>query len=909
MTKSRIFFRVIAYVVCLLVGQMNSVIAQTWSPPDDMQGNGSSGTPYEITTAKQLAYLAEYVNTGNGNATSGVYYKLMSNIDLNEYTNWEPIGKSSVSYTTHFKGIFDGNSKEVRNLKINRAEGDCIGLFGYTNNAKIENLGVKNCNVVGKSRVGGLGGYSLRSAIFNCYVTGYISGNDDNVGGLVGYNENTHISNCYSTGHVSGIDNVGGLVGDNYDDSPISNSYSTSITSGNYCVGGLAGHNWKPIISNCYATGNVNGTTCIGGLVGYNNYNSTISNCYASGNINGTASVGGLSGGNSGTIRNCIAANINVKSDWNTIIDANRISTNTGNSSVYSNNYALNTMTLQYNGGNINIVDGSDADGIGKDLATLQSIVFYTTGDNWQNDIWDMVSSTSVWNICNGYELPFLRWQEVVCESTIPYYTITTIADANGVIIPNGTIIVNPGENKKFTFAANSGYEINKLLINNVNIADSIDGGSYTFANITANQTIEVIFKSPIFCGGEGTLASPYLICTVEQLKNFADYVNVGNGNATKDKYYKLINDIDLSKYDWVPIGDNNTSSNITCFQGNFDGNGKMIQNLTINNPTGNSVGLFGCTYNASITNIGIENCNIIASFEIGALVGKNNYYSTISNCYATGSISGNNYYAGGLVGSNYDHSSISNCYTTVNVIGKNSVGGFAGRNDNYSTVSNCYATGDVNGNNYYVGGMIGRNYNNSTISNCYATGNVSSGLDYVGGLVGYNYNAYILNCMAINNIVISRTDITDINRIAGCSLNSVCLNNYSFVNMVLKNSDGNVDITDGLATAGIGKNMDELQNLSFYTSINNWYNNDAWDIDSPPAVWDICDGEGFPFLRWQELDCGGGTTVITEIPTVEEDVQIIGYCNLMGISLPQEPEKGIYIILYDNGTTKKVMK
>jgi hypothetical protein len=38
-------------------------------------------------------------------------------------------------------------------------------------------------------------------------------------------------------------------------------------------------------------------------------------------------------------------------------------------------------------------------------------------------------------------------------------------------------------------------------------------------------------------------------------------------------------------------------------------------------------------------------------------------------------------------------------------------------------------------------------------------------------------------------------------------------------------------------------------------------------------------------------------------------DAKIIGYYSIMGQRLPQAPEKGIYIIQYDNGTAKKVMK
>jgi hypothetical protein len=36
---------------------------------------------------------------------------------------------------------------------------------------------------------------------------------------------------------------------------------------------------------------------------------------------------------------------------------------------------------------------------------------------------------------------------------------------------------------------------------------------------------------------------------------------------------------------------------------------------------------------------------------------------------------------------------------------------------------------------------------------------------------------------------------------------------------------------------------------------------------------------------------------------------KITGYYNLLGIQLPKEPESGVYIIKYDDGTAEKVMK
>ena len=52
---------------------------------------------------------------------------------------------------------------------------------------------------------------------------------------------------------------------------------------------------------------------------------------------------------------------------------------------------------------------------------------------------------------------------------------------------------------------------------------------------------------------------------------------------------YILINDIDLEGYDWAPVGVSGNS-----FTGELNGNGFVIRNLEIDNPTEDRQGLFG---------------------------------------------------------------------------------------------------------------------------------------------------------------------------------------------------------------------------------------------------------------------------------------------------------------------------
>ncbi len=251
---------------------------------------------------------------------------------------------------------------------------------------------------------------------------------------------------------------------------------------------------------------------------------------------------------------------------------------------------------------------------------------------------------------------------------------------------------------------------------------------------------------------GTGTSADPYKISTTDHLKWLSNLVmkETTAGAATVGKYFKLMNDINMTGIDFTPIGGwNSTTTNAPNrrFAGNFDGNDKTISNLTINKPDKNYIALFGYTSNAVIANLGITGAFTGADY-VGGLIG-NQGSGTVSNCSASGTVSakGAGVAVGGLAG--FQSGPMSNCYATVSVsaTGTNAVvGGLVGFQN--STVSNSYATGEVSTLGIVAGGLIGHQ-NSGTISNCYATGAVSatgSGAS-IGGLVGYQNGGTAINC------------------------------------------------------------------------------------------------------------------------------------------------------------------
>jgi hypothetical protein len=463
-------------------------IAVTFKLKGFCGGNGTEGSPYEICDADALAFLASYVNTGNGNATQNVYYVMTADVDLSGTwaagTGWEPIGKwvDFYNYSQAFQGNFDGNGFAVKNMKINRPDTDFIGLFGIVGEANIENLGIKDCDVVGESRVGGLAGAIELCVITNCYTTGSVTAPGYGyVGGLVGVADYSTITNCYSTGTVNGGDggSVGGLVGISESNSEINRCFSTcDVVSKGSDVGGLVGLLGGGVtgtkLINSYATGNATGDYFVGGLVGQNYYG-TISYCYATGNVNSSnRGAGGLVGYHTGNIINCVAANASVTTEPDSDY-INRIVGQANSSSVtYNNNYAFSGMTLIANGEEVTRTNDATVNGQDTYINNLFSSDFYTSSYYWNGAAWDW----NVWTICEWYGMPRLRWQQ---NTNCFYRTVITAAGANGAIEPNGHVRVTPGTTQVFNITPADGYEVNKLMWDNVDKKGDIQNDTYSY--------------------------------------------------------------------------------------------------------------------------------------------------------------------------------------------------------------------------------------------------------------------------------------------------------------------------------------------------------------------------------------------------------------------------------------------
>lgn len=271
-------------------------------------GSGTASDPYLIFYADQLNQVRNFLNR------DGVYFKLMSDIDLTDWieqnnpsNGWQPIGVSSSA----FKGIFDGNNHTISGLTINRPSTENVGFFGYIDAATIKNLTVKG-NVEGGTHVGGICGAAGSVTFSNCNFTQGgsfgIKSHGNNSGGIAGYvTGQLIVSQCSCNATILGNgDNTGGLIGYANDAVTMSNNQVRGNIKGTgLYTGGIIGYIliYEQIsLQKCIATGTVQGNDNVGGVVGgyqrsgYKKTSDEINKCSFVGKLKGANNVGGILG-------------------------------------------------------------------------------------------------------------------------------------------------------------------------------------------------------------------------------------------------------------------------------------------------------------------------------------------------------------------------------------------------------------------------------------------------------------------------------------------------------------------------------------------------------------------------------------------------------------------------------------
>ena len=334
-------------------------------------------------------------------------------------------------------------------------------------------------------------------------------------------------------------------------------------------------------------------------------------------------------------------------------------------------------------------------------------------------------------------------------------------------------------------------------------------------------------------------------ISTPQELQDMED-------DLTAD--YELLNNIDMTGFDWTPIGQS------ADFEGTLDGRFFTISNLTISSDEGefrlSLSGLFGrvnglsgadnaIIENVIMTNVSIDTEGSSGNPNAGCLIGAILDDVTVRQCKVSGAIfntrsSGRTYLrAGGLIGtsqaSNNRTTTIQRCSAEVTLTSKglseslDIIGGFVGihvAGAGPAVFNDCYAIGSIvagtpaPGNDPTAyGGFVGSTStanatNRPIFTNCYAATSMwkSFVTDKVGGFTGND------------SFATPRAD--------------------SWVDCFWDTTIS-VSGTDGNST---GKTTSQMETESTFT---NWDFTDVWKIDA---------GNDYPRHRWTETSDIRGT-------------------------------------------------
>ena len=275
--------------------------AQTPSRPSI--GNGVDN-PYQISTAAELAWFRDQVNSGYTTISA----TLTKDIDLAEFchakdgtkytkeVSWTPIGNSD-NIENMYQGTFDGNGKTIRNLYINDIS-EYIGIpceagfFGYAEKGSIKNITFDNAKVKTTADdyctgiLVGVAGSCIENIkiLANCSVEG-----KNYVGGIAG-RANGDIGNCENHAMVNGANFVGGIVGNYvFSDKSITSCANYGVITGTRDkVGGIAGYFNSGTIQNCANYGDITGTFYVGNLIGCAD-ECNLNNVLGTGNVTATS--------------------------------------------------------------------------------------------------------------------------------------------------------------------------------------------------------------------------------------------------------------------------------------------------------------------------------------------------------------------------------------------------------------------------------------------------------------------------------------------------------------------------------------------------------------------------------------------------------------------------------------------
>ncbi|MBQ1655165.1 MAG: hypothetical protein II060_15405, partial [Bacteroidales bacterium] len=571
-----------------------------WEKEIDLFNSDFRNTLYIDSYARLAAFRTAVNNGPSGefddvsavNGFAGKTIKITADFSIT--ANWTPIGTA----TYPFKGTFDGQGHTISNLR-HTSSSTPRGLFGYIENAEIKDLNVNTGTLTIKVSTygGGIVGNAVNSIIEDCSFNGQIVSTSTWIGGIVGKMVSTTVRRCVTAGTI------------------------TSSAS-NY-VGGICGHasygESASVIEDCASNMDIFGVSSVGGIAGYIS-NSTIQHCINAGNVSGqTNNVGGIVGYETDDMA-VVANNLNT----GTVYTGGGVIGFKHPDATATNNYYDNQRSVDLHGIAEVGEDGDPSDTGATENATVDLIGtqgLFASGWTESAGMYPVPSAISSHNAAKLAAVPVLFGSQKY-NLVRDNFNVGTIADLN--------------------WESNNTEYIPSISGSSV----TVNGSGYNTATLTATynswkKTVPVL---------NPTDENPLLISTLAELKDFRNAVNAGGSGSYKGvpnvagfsgKDFKLTysGNYDLNNEEWEPIG---KSASYT-FNGNLDGNGKNIINLSVNASDADYKGLFGYIIGGSIKNLNVKG-NVSGKSYVGGICGyvkgaNGDNYSAITNCTFNGNV------------------------------------------------------------------------------------------------------------------------------------------------------------------------------------------------------------------------------------------------------------------------------
>jgi filamentous hemagglutinin family protein len=717
---------------------------------------GNSST--HAGTLTGLGHTIDKVNIAKSGGTVGFFNT--------NYGTVRDIGLSggTVSGAGLVGTLISANSGTLANAwssaAVNSTSNVAGGLVAINNSGAVISNAFSTGSVT--NTFGSTGGLVGRNSgtITNTFSTSPISVNSgvNNMGGLVGWNQTGgSISNSFATGQITGGNTgLGGLVGQN--NATVTNSYYDSSTTGRSDTGKgtaqttaqLQGALPSGFSSSVWGTGTglypylktffPNGVVAVSGTA-YNSSSTAVSGAtvalYSGGASLGTAYSGangyyyifvptGTAGSTAGVTEALSGGSITGAA----FEDATAPSgSNVTGLDVTSGTFLLNTSASSY--------------------ATLKSEAAAAFGSTYYTSLLSTLSSAaykvsaaSSFNIDSALD---------TTSGTLSFKTLSgDLSLGTDLSVSGATALTLDGYQNLYINANLVASGTNAVTLNANNAGAGISG-DYSFL-----QGKSLAFTNTAGAGQSLTInGNAYtLLYSYSDLKT---QVELHSGN------FALAKGLDFTS---TPF----TSQVVSEVDGTLTGLGNTITGLTINGTGNDNVALFGSVAGSgTVRDLGLNGGVIYGHYYSAPLVGEN--FGLVKNDWS--SVDAHvTYRSGGLVGHNQGTILNSHATGAVTSLGSNGgvsdMGGLVGWND-FGTVSQSYATGTVTGTFNTTGGLVAFN-DHGTVTDSFATGGVF-GNDYAGGLVGFavggtistSYSTGYVNATTHGGGLIGHTDGTTV--------------------------------------------------------------------------------------------------------------------------------------------------